>query len=412
MSSNGDARADKDGITRRDFLDGVAISAAGLAAAAAAPHLTGAEAALASHSRPPGLPPGYNPPIVTGLKGQTDRVLAGIYRIDGKPDVKAAARHSAKGGPGVRVPVKESGEVYDCVIVGAGASGLAAAKFYRDRFGPDAKILLLDPMADFGGHSHRNEFHVPNAAAGGADVTTLRNGGTVNLDSIGAWDAARRGLLGHPGSYGQPALDMLRSGGVDWNNFPSARPRPGSPASFGLQQMLLFAAREFGTDTVAQNRVNAAEPNTPPAGPRSLTGAVVAGRARRDRADPDRHDDRLDRGQARPAERRRQDPATDGDHLQALPEDYVGRPSRRSYGEYQRNSHGLLGAGVPGRLGVGLWLLGSPASGGLGLPDTEDIDVRWASAGRRSVGTWSCSATRPGRGPTATRPCCGWRSAS
>jgi hypothetical protein len=38
----------EDGITRRDFLDGVAITAAGLAAAAAAPHLTGAEAALAS----------------------------------------------------------------------------------------------------------------------------------------------------------------------------------------------------------------------------------------------------------------------------------------------------------------------------------------------------------------------------
>ena len=30
-----------DGITRRDFLDGVAIGAAGLAAAAAAPYLTG-----------------------------------------------------------------------------------------------------------------------------------------------------------------------------------------------------------------------------------------------------------------------------------------------------------------------------------------------------------------------------------
>jgi hypothetical protein len=32
----------EDNLIRRDFLDGVAISAAGLAAAAAAPHLTGA----------------------------------------------------------------------------------------------------------------------------------------------------------------------------------------------------------------------------------------------------------------------------------------------------------------------------------------------------------------------------------
>ena len=38
-------------ITRRDFLDGVAITAAGLAAAAATPSLTGAEAALAAGRR-------------------------------------------------------------------------------------------------------------------------------------------------------------------------------------------------------------------------------------------------------------------------------------------------------------------------------------------------------------------------
>ena len=37
-------REEKDGITRRDFLDGAAVSAAGLAAAAAFPGLTGAAA--------------------------------------------------------------------------------------------------------------------------------------------------------------------------------------------------------------------------------------------------------------------------------------------------------------------------------------------------------------------------------
>ena len=123
----------------------------------------------------------------------------------------------------------DDGECYDCVIVGAGASGLAAAKFYRDRFGADKKVLLLDPLPDFGGHSHRNEFHVPNAAAGGAEVTILRNGGTVNLDSIGAWDQPAGGLLDIPGSYGQPALDMLDFCGVDIDNFPSST-APGIPS--------------------------------------------------------------------------------------------------------------------------------------------------------------------------------------
>ena len=156
----------QDGISRRDFLDGAAITAAGLAAAAAAPHLTGAEAALAAsrgpRPQPPTLPPGYYPPTDTGLTGIPDHVLDGIYKIDGKPDADAAARHSSRGGPGVRVPyVVDEREAYDCVIVGAGASGLAAAKYYQDRFGADKKVLLLDPLPDFGGHSHRNEFHVP-----------------------------------------------------------------------------------------------------------------------------------------------------------------------------------------------------------------------------------------------------------
>jgi spermidine dehydrogenase len=70
---------------------------------------------------------------------------------------------------------------YDLVVVGAGASGLAAAKWYQDRFGAGSKILLIDSLPDFGGHSHRNEFHIPDATNGGADVMLLRNGATGYL---------------------------------------------------------------------------------------------------------------------------------------------------------------------------------------------------------------------------------------
>ena len=41
----------------------------------------------------------------------------------------------------------------------------------------------------------------------------LRNGGTVNLDSIGSWGRDAPG--GIPGSYGQPAVDFLAWAGVD-----------------------------------------------------------------------------------------------------------------------------------------------------------------------------------------------------
>ena len=37
---------------------------------------------------------------------------------------------------------------------------MSAAKFYRDRVGHDAKILILDNHDDFGGHAKRNEFNV------------------------------------------------------------------------------------------------------------------------------------------------------------------------------------------------------------------------------------------------------------
>ena len=145
--------------------------------------------------------------------------------------------HSTKRRPR-RPPARPGANVdndYDCVIVGAGASGLGAAKFYRDRFGPDTKILLIDQLPDFGGNSHRNEFHVPDAFRGGADVMTLRNGGTVNLDSIGAWNKPQGGLMDIPGSYGQPAVDILGWAGVDYSTATSGRTaaRPGIPSSFG-----------------------------------------------------------------------------------------------------------------------------------------------------------------------------------
>ena len=144
MSDAGDQLGRGDGITRRDFLDGVAISAAGLAAAAAAPHLTGAEAAAVAASER-GLPPGYYPPVETGLKGQPNRVIRQTMKIDGPPNPRNV--HSTRGGPGVRVrKVVDCHETYDCVIVGAGASGLASAKYYRDRYGEDSKILIIDPL--------------------------------------------------------------------------------------------------------------------------------------------------------------------------------------------------------------------------------------------------------------------------
>ena len=79
-------------------------------------------------------------------------------------------------------------------------------------------ILLIDPLPDFGGHAHRNEFHVTDATTG-SDVLMLRNGGAVNLDSPRTWGDPSGALLDVPPT--DAALDLLDYLGVDLEAFPS-----------------------------------------------------------------------------------------------------------------------------------------------------------------------------------------------
>jgi spermidine dehydrogenase len=118
-------------ITRRDFLDGVALS-------------------IGARLAPDGFPtagaaaPVY-PPALTGLRGQHDGSFEPAHTM-------------AFEGKRYRVGGLRVEEEHDCIVVGAGISGLAAAHFYRERFGQDARILVLDNHDDFGGHARRNEF--------------------------------------------------------------------------------------------------------------------------------------------------------------------------------------------------------------------------------------------------------------
>ena len=72
--------------------------------------------------------------------------------------------------PGQR---KDTGEVYNLVVVGGGISGLSAAHFYRKIAGPKARVLILDNHDDFGGHAKRNEFRI-------GDKFRLGYGGTFH----------------------------------------------------------------------------------------------------------------------------------------------------------------------------------------------------------------------------------------
>ncbi len=161
-------------ITRRDFLNGVAISAAGLVASD--PML----AALLSEETAPEKAAGYYPPALTGMRGNHDGTFTYAHRLrDGK-------RWDAAGG------AAETGETYDLVVVGGGISGLAAAYFYRKSAGNNARILVLDNHDDFGGHAKRNEFQ-----AGGRML--LSYGGTQSIESPGSYSAVAKGLLAELG---------------------------------------------------------------------------------------------------------------------------------------------------------------------------------------------------------------------
>lgn len=56
--------------------------------------------------------------------------------------------------------VVETGETYDCVVVGGGISGIAAALFFQRQGGTKARCLVLENHPIFGGEAKQNEFLV------------------------------------------------------------------------------------------------------------------------------------------------------------------------------------------------------------------------------------------------------------
>jgi len=190
-------------ITRRDFLNGVAVTAG----AALMPWQLFADG-------DPEKAPDYYPPALTGMRGSHPG------SFDAAHSLRDGTFWDSAGAP------QDTGESFDLIIVGGGISGLSAAHFYRKAMGANARILILDNHDDFGGHAKRNEFRVGNAFR-------LGFGGTYSIES--------------PAPYSKEARGLIEELGIDVSSYPKYHDAK-LYGSLGLRPKIFFDKETFGAD--------------------------------------------------------------------------------------------------------------------------------------------------------------------
>jgi spermidine dehydrogenase len=197
-------------ITRRDFINGVAVTAG----AALMPwHLLAADDADAQNAS------NYYPPALTGLRGSHPGAFEAAHSL------RDGTFWDSAGKP------EDTGETYDLIIIGGGISGLAAAHFYRKVAGEKSRILIVDNHDDFGGHAKRNEFRVGNAFR-------LGFGGTFSIES--------------PAPYSAVAKGLVEELGIDVSSYPKYVEKDLYHRQ-GLRPKIFFDKETFGSDKLVIN---------------------------------------------------------------------------------------------------------------------------------------------------------------
>ena len=226
-------------ITRRDFLDGVAIAIGG---AMLGPHLLGAQGTQ---------PTAAYPPALTGLRGSHIGSFEAFHALRDGTYWQTAP-----------TPVA-TGEQYDLIVVGAGISGLSAAHFFR-KGRPDARVLILDNHDDFGGHAKRNEFTYQGR-------THIGYGGTQSIESPLPYSPVAKGLITELG------IDVSRYSRVVESDLYS---------SLGLTRGFFFAQERFGEDKLVRGNGRAFDGRFIAAAPISVAAKRDLARLMTEKFDP------------------------------------------------------------------------------------------------------------------------------
>ncbi len=328
-------------ITRRDFLNGIAVGAGATLASAWLPGL--AQAAETSHFAQD--VPGYDPPALTGMRGSHP----GSFEV-------AHALRDGTFWQTAGTPI-DTRETYDLIVVGAGMSGLAAAYFYRKQAGPSARILIIDNHDDFGGHAKRNEFR-----PGGRLL--LANGGTVAIESPFPYSHEARGLLTELG-IDPPALEKK---GMDREVYR------------GLGGSYFFDKETFGVDRLVAGLpggfYGAPPASSSKAWPEFLAKTPLSADAQRDIA-------RIQEEKV--------------DYMPGVPQaEKKARLARMSYKDfvlnvvkahpdvipfYQTRTHGLYGIGIDAVPALDCWAINFPGFQGLNLDRVPSKGLSFTALG-------------------------------
>jgi len=193
-------------ISRRDFLNGVAMAAGAVALPMSA---------LATQAEYLTDAPDSYPPARMGMRGSHPGSFEAAHSLR---DAKRAELSGAE----------RTGETYDLIVVGGGLSGLGAAHYFLKNVGRNAQVLILDNHDDFGGHAKRNELDYKGKLL-------AINGGTLEMES--------------PKRYNRYAAQLLADIGVDLDRYTRTNEANEKLyGSLGLRAGHFFDRETFGVD--------------------------------------------------------------------------------------------------------------------------------------------------------------------